>query len=112
MAHAQSSMHEFPRDQSLFFPYTSWIDVVILIPGESYKNSSKIKKGKDLISKQFDLKYQTLQKMKGAMNCMIYPPQSPEESELFYGPVQCPDIVHQQINIAQVLIYEETFITQ
>lgn len=37
--HAQSSMHEFPRDQSLFFPYTSWIDVVILIPGESYKNS-------------------------------------------------------------------------
>ena len=46
------------------------------------------------------------------MNCMIYPPQSPEESELFYGPVQCPDVVHQQINIAQVLIYEETFITQ
>lgn len=43
---------------------------------------------------------------------MIYPPQSPEESELFYGSVQCPEAVHQQINIAQVLIYEETFITQ
>ena len=50
--------------------------------------------------------------MKGAMNCMMYPPQSLKNQNFFYGPVQCPEVVHQQINIAQVLTYEETFITQ